>query len=205
WNQVGENPPAPALAAVADRLYQLWITPHGVVKAAMKHNATVQEQTEGGKKMTTISFTMPGQFKVKALVNDKNLVEKADSWNTNPVLGDMLTETTYADYKDFGGVQFPTKIPQKAGGFPTLELTVSEVKPNAPVDIPAPDNVRQASVKVDTDKVADGVWFLTGGTHKRVLGAMNDHRVVIEGPQDDARATAVIAEVKKTVPNKPIK
>src|SRR5438128_4904719 len=34
---------------------------------------------------------------------------------------------------------------------------------------------------------------------------MNDHLVVLEGPQDDARATAVIAEVKKTVPNKPIK
>src|SRR5712691_10738332 len=205
WNQVGENPPAAALAAVADRQHQLWITPHGVIKAAMKHNATVQAQTEGGKKMTTISFMVPGQIKVKALVNERNLVEKVDSWNTNPVLGDVLTETTYADYKDFGGVQFPTKITQKQGGFPTLELTVSEVKPNAPVDIQVPDNVRQASVKVETDKVADGVWYLTGGTHHSVLVEMNDHLVVIEGPQDDARATAVIAEVKQTVPNKPIK
>jgi glyoxylase-like metal-dependent hydrolase (beta-lactamase superfamily II) len=204
WSQTGETT-NPQLAAVADRLYQLWITPHGVMKAAMKHNATVQAQTEGGKKMTTIAFMVPGQLKVKALVNDKNLVEKVDSWNTNPVLGDVLTETTYADYKDFGGVQFPTKITQKQGGFPTLELTVSEVKPNAPVDIPVPDNVRQASVKVETDKVADGVWYLTGGTHHSVLVEMNDHLVVIEGPQDDARATAVIAEVKKTVPNKPIK
>src|SRR4029450_8678909 len=168
WNQVGENPPAPALAAVADRLYQLWITPHGGVKAAMKHNATVQAQTEGGKKMTTLSFAVPGQFKVKALVNDKNLVEKVASWNTNPVIGDVLTETTYADYKDFGGVQFPTKITQKQGGNPTLDLTVSEVKPNAPVDLQVPDNVRQASVKVETDKVADGVWYLTGGSHHSV-------------------------------------
>jgi glyoxylase-like metal-dependent hydrolase (beta-lactamase superfamily II) len=205
WTQTGENPPAPALAAVADRQHQLWITPHGVIKAAMKHNATVQVQTEGGKKMTTISFMVPGQIKVKALVNERNLVEKVDSWNTNPVLGDMLTETTYADYKDFGGVQFPTKITQKQGGFPSLELTVSEVKPNAPVDIQIPDNVRQASVKVETDKIADGVWYVTGGTHHSVLVEMNDHLVVIEGPQDDARATAVIAEVKKTVPNKPIK
>src|SRR6266436_4718258 len=205
WNQVGENPLAPALAAVADRLHQLWITPHGVIKAAMKHNATVQAQTEGGKKMTTISFMVPGQLKVKALVNERNLVEKVDSWNANPVLGDMLTETIYADYKDFGGVQFPTKITQKQGGFPTLELTVSEVKSNASVDIQVPDNVRQANMKVETDKVADGVWFLTGGTHNSVLVEMNDHLVVIEGPQDDARATAVIAEVKKTVPSKPIK
>jgi glyoxylase-like metal-dependent hydrolase (beta-lactamase superfamily II) len=204
WSQMGETT-NPQLAAGPDRAHQLWITPHGVIKAAMKHNATVQAQTEGGKKMTTISFTVPDQLKVKALVNERNLVEKVDSWVTNPVVGDMLTETTYTDYKDFGGVQFPTKITQKSGGFPSLDLTVSEVKPNAPVDIQAPDNVRQASVQVKTDKVADGVWYVTGGTHHSVVVEMKDHLVVIEGPQNDERATAVIAEVKKTVPNKPIK
>jgi len=204
WNQAGENA-VPAPAAAADRLQQLWLTPHGVMKAAIAHNATVQAQTEGGKKMTAISFAVPGQLKVKALVNENNLIEKVEAWSPNPVLGDMLTETTYTDYKDFGGVQFPTKIMQKQGGFPTLELTVSEVKPNESVDIQVPDNVPQASVQVKTDKVADGVWYLTGGTHHSVLVEMKDHLVVIEGPQDDARATAVIAEVKKTVPNKPIK
>jgi hypothetical protein len=203
WNQAGENA-VPAPAAAADRVLQLWITPHGVMKAAMAHNATVQAQTEGGKKMTAISFVVPGQLKVKALVNENNLLEKVEAWSPNPVLGDMLTETTYTDYKDFGGVQFPTKITQKQGGFPALELTVSEVKPNESVDIQVPDNVRQASVQVKTDKVADGVWYLTGGSHHSVLVEMKDHLVVIEGPQDDARATAVIAEVKKTVPNKPI-
>jgi glyoxylase-like metal-dependent hydrolase (beta-lactamase superfamily II) len=205
WGQVGDGAPTPAVAAVADRLHQLWITPHGVIKAAMKHNAAVQTQTEGGKTMTIISFVVPGEIKVKAFVNDRNLVEKVESLTTNPVLGDTLTETTYADYKDFSGVQFPTKITQKAGGFPTLDLAVSEVKPNAAVDIQVPDNVRQAGVKVQTDKIADGVWYLTGGTHHSVLVEMADHLVVIDGPQNDARSTALIAEVKKTVPDKPIK
>src|SRR5437667_10679335 len=85
WNQVGENPLTPALAAVADRQHQLWITPHGVIKAAMKHNAAVEAQMEGGKKMTTISFAVPGQLKIKALVNERNLVEKVESWITNPI------------------------------------------------------------------------------------------------------------------------
>ena len=107
WNQAGENA-VPALAAVADRQLQLWLTPHGVIKAAMAHNATVQAQTDGGKKMTAISFVIPGQLKAKALVNENNLVEKVEAWSPNPVLGDMLTETTYTDYKDFGGVQFPS-------------------------------------------------------------------------------------------------
>jgi hypothetical protein len=76
----------------------------------------------------------------------------------------MLTETVYADYKDFGGVQFPTKIIQKQGGFPTLDLTISKATANAPATIQPPYNVRQASIKVQADKVADGVWYVTGGT-----------------------------------------
>jgi glyoxylase-like metal-dependent hydrolase (beta-lactamase superfamily II) len=204
WNQAGETI-TPRPYDVADRQYHIWITPHGVIKAAAAHNATVQTRTEGGKRLTTIAFVVPGKLKVNALVNERNLIEKVDSWDTNPVVGDMLTETTYADYKDFGGAQFPTKITQKQGGFPTLDLTVSEVKPNAPADIQVPDNVRQASGRVETDKVAEGVWYLTGGSHHSVLVEMQDHLVVIEGPQNDARATEVIAEVKKIVPNKPIK
>src|SRR5215813_2345409 len=64
WTQTGDAAPAPALTAAADRLQQLWITPHGVVKAAIKHNATVQTQTEGGKKITVVSFAVPGELKV---------------------------------------------------------------------------------------------------------------------------------------------
>src|SRR5215472_9522398 len=205
WTQTGDAAPAPALTAVGDRLQQLWITPQGVIKAAIKHNATVETQTVDGKKMTVISFAVPGQVKVKAFVNDRNLIEKVESWSSNPVLGDMATETTYADYKDFGGVKFPTRITQSQGGFATLDLTVSDVKPNAPADIQPPDTVRQARVTVQADKIADGVWYLTGGTHHSVLVEMNDHLVVIDGPLNDARSGAVIAEAKKLVPNKPIK
>jgi glyoxylase-like metal-dependent hydrolase (beta-lactamase superfamily II) len=203
WNQTGET--TTPNWGVAARLQQLWLTPHGVLKAAMAHKATVQTKTEGGQKLTTISFVGPDKNKVQVLVNERNLVEKVEDWSTQSVIGDMLTETTYTDYKDFGGVQFPTKIAQKQGGFPTLDLTVSDVKPNVPVDIQVPDNVRQAVVQVKAEKAAEGVWYVAGGSHHSVLIEMQDHLVVIEGPQHDERATAVIAEVKRLVPNKPIK
>jgi glyoxylase-like metal-dependent hydrolase (beta-lactamase superfamily II) len=204
WSQTGDTA-TPQPVTVVDRLHQLWITPHGVVKAAMARNATVQSRMDGDKKVITIAFTEPGNFKVAADINAQNLVETVESWVTNPVLGDMLVQTTYSDYRDFGGVKFPTKITQKAGGFPALDLTVTAVQPNAPADIQVPDNVRQAAVRVQTDKVVDGVWYLTGGTHHSVAVEMKDYVVVVEGPQNDERATAVIAEVKRTVPNKAIK
>jgi glyoxylase-like metal-dependent hydrolase (beta-lactamase superfamily II) len=204
WNQVGDTA-NPTPVAVSDRLQQLWTTPHGVIKAALANNASAQSRTEGDKKLTTVAFTVPGRFKVSAVVNDRNLVEKVESWTTNPVLGDMLVETTYANYQDFGGVKFPTKITQKAGGFPSLDLTVSAVQPNAAVDIQVPDNVRQAEVRVQAQQASDGVWYLTGGTHHSALIEMKDYVVVVEGPQNDERALAVIAEVKKLVPAKPIR
>ena len=85
WNQVGENPPGAALTAVNDRLYQVWMTPHGFIKAAAKFNATAETKTDGGKKVTTLSIAAPGQLKMKGQVNDKNLVEKVEAWTTSPV------------------------------------------------------------------------------------------------------------------------
>ena len=46
---------------------------------------------------------------------------------------------------------------------------------------------------------------MTGGSHHSAAIEFNDHIVVIEAPQTEERSLAVIAEVKKLVPNKPIK
>jgi hypothetical protein len=109
------SPAIPQPVAVADHLHQLWIMPYGVIKAALAHNATVQSRSEGDKKLITIAFTVPSQLKVSANINDRNLVEKVESWIANPVVGDMQVETIYSDYRDFnlneivGGIlAFPT-------------------------------------------------------------------------------------------------
>jgi glyoxylase-like metal-dependent hydrolase (beta-lactamase superfamily II) len=199
WNMVGDAA-TPAPVALAERQFLLWSTPHGVVKAAMAGKGTIQGRT--------ITFGVPGSFKALATLDAANLVERVDATVANPVLGDMAVTVSYADYRDFGGVKFPTKIRQTVGGLPALEITVTEVKPNAAADIPVPDSVRQAGnpyVKVTTQKAADGVWYLTGGSHHSVVIEMKDHLIVVEGPLNDDRALAVIKEARALVPNKPIK
>jgi glyoxylase-like metal-dependent hydrolase (beta-lactamase superfamily II) len=199
WNVMGDAA-TPAPIALTERQFQLWSTPHGVVKAAMAGKGSMQGRT--------IAFAMPGSFKATAAVDAANLIERVDATLANPVLGDMAVTIYYADYRDFGGVKFPTRIRQTYGGFPVLELTVTEVKPNAAADIPVPDNVRQAGnpyVQVTSQKAADGVWYVTGGTHHSVVIEMNDHLIVVEGPLNDDRALAVIKEARTLVPNKPIK
>ena len=199
WNVVGDVV-NPTPVALSDRQLQLWTTPHGVVKAAMANKATVQGRV--------ISFAVPGKFRVKAMVDGQNLVEKIDAVAPHAVLGDVPVEIRYSEYKDFGGVRFPTKIKQTIGGYPALELTVSDVQPNVAVDLSVPDPIRQTPTpyaRVTTQMVADGVWFLSGGSHNSALIEMKDHAILVESPLNDDRAAAVLAEVKSLVPSKPIK
>ena len=45
----GRGGPAPGPRFVADRVHQLWITPYGVIKAALRNNATVRHAGHDGK------------------------------------------------------------------------------------------------------------------------------------------------------------
>jgi glyoxylase-like metal-dependent hydrolase (beta-lactamase superfamily II) len=198
WNVVGQNPvPAPLFRA--EWQFQLWATPHGIVKAAAVHKATVQGRT--------IAFAVPGRFTLKATVDDANLIQKVEAKLPNPVLGDIPVEIHYSEYKDFGGVKVPMRVRQSAGGSPSLDLTVTDVRTNVPVDVQVPDAVRQATApyaKVTTQMAAEGVWYLTGGSHHSVVIEMKDHVIVVEAPLNDERALAVLAETRK-LSSKPIR
>ena len=143
------------------------------------------------------------------IINAQNQVERVQTWIDQPIVGDMLVETVYSGYKDFGGVRFPSRIVQSQDGFPSLDLTVSTVTANPAVDIAVPDNVRTAQPPPPVDrhgqKLADGVFYLTGGSHHSLAVEMKDHIVLVDTPQTEARALAVIAKAKEVIPNKPIR
>jgi glyoxylase-like metal-dependent hydrolase (beta-lactamase superfamily II) len=181
------------------------LTPYGWVKAAMAANPVMKPVTVKGKKLTVISFTVRDKYKVNGYVNSENFLEKVETWMPNPILGDTLIETDYSDYKDFAGVKFPMKILQKDGVFPVLELTVSNVQPNAPANIEAP-RAGQMTTHVESQKIADGVWYLAGTPDPNSMAVeFKDYVVIIESSVTEARALANIEEVKRLVPGKPIR
>ena len=95
---------------VGDRVHQLWITPHGVVKAALRNNATLAlAHRRTASRIAAVSFTEPGRFAATAFIDDDYLVERVESRVPDPVLGETAVVTTYADYRDFGGVQVPRR------------------------------------------------------------------------------------------------
>jgi glyoxylase-like metal-dependent hydrolase (beta-lactamase superfamily II) len=48
----------------------------------------------------------------------------------------MLVEDSFSGYKDFGGVQFPTSIVETRAGLSWNQITITDVKPNAPAPLP---------------------------------------------------------------------
>jgi len=204
WNQTAAGPSAgPRFVDV--RVHQLWLTPHGILKAAMRNRATIGRQMRGDRSYTTAAFTEPGRFTAVAFIDADGVVTRVESRFSDPVLGDTPVITTYDEYRDYGGIKFPSRIEQSAGGFPVLALAVHDVVPNAPADIALPDAVRSATERVTAEPVADGIWFLAGGSHNSVVIAMKDHVIVVETPLNDARSVAVLAKAKELVPGKPIR
>lgn len=185
------------------------LTPYGWVKAAMAASPSMSSAKVKGKQMTVVSFTVRDKYKVNGYINSENLLEKVETWMPNPILGDTLIETTYSDYKDFGGVKFPMKIMQWDGVFPVLDLNVSDVQPNAPANIEVPRSAQTATpspAHVESQKIADGVWYLAGTPDPNSMAVeFKDYVVLIESSVTEDRALANMAEVKRLVPGKPIR
>jgi glyoxylase-like metal-dependent hydrolase (beta-lactamase superfamily II) len=223
WNEsvpgagfVAGSTATPAPDAFNDRELQLWTTPFGVLKMAVKAGSAAKVTNEGGAKVITFPLSAPLQeITMKVTLNAKNQPERVETTTNDPVLGDMVTETTYSDYKDLSeittDVQFPSHIVQKQGGYAVLDLTITKADTNNPyVVFPVPENVEKGPqghmpVKVETQKVADGVWYLTGGTHHSVAVEFKNYVVLVECPLNDDRAVAVIEAAKKAIPGKLIR
>lgn len=204
WNVMANNP-VPTPRFLMERTHQLWTTPHGVIRSAIKNNATVTFVTQNGRSVAAVKFTEPGRFVATAFFDEDYLLQRVESRLPDPVLGEVNAVVRYSNYRNYAGNLFPNRIEQSQGGFPTLEVDIKEVQVNPLVDIKVPELVEKFTERVTTEKVAEGVWHVAGGSHNSVVLEMKDHVVLVEAPLNDGRSGPVMAEVKKLAPGKPIR
>jgi glyoxylase-like metal-dependent hydrolase (beta-lactamase superfamily II) len=207
---------------------EIWITPWGFLRGAAANTATVRAQTVGGRRYQAVTWNSPfkspgGQaYRLVGYINNQNLVERVQTWVENPIFGDMLVEVEYTNYRDNNGLKYPAQIVQKRGGWPTFEMYVLGAHANpanlqallTPTPPPAgrgggpgggPGGPGGAPAAPASQKLAEGV-FRINGAYNALAVEFADHIVLFEpGPQNEARAQAIIAETKKVIPNKPIR
>jgi glyoxylase-like metal-dependent hydrolase (beta-lactamase superfamily II) len=103
----------------------------------------------------------------------------------------------------------------REGGFPTLEVAVAEVRPNAPAAVEAVARAASAApaapaaaaprAEPQPQKLADGVWQLTPNGEGSILVEFKDYVVMVEAPGGDAVTAASMAAAQRLTPGKPIK
>lgn len=238
WHRDGANArPVAAPAEDAERWQvDLWINPHGFLKAARLPGANPKavwrwELGESGRdghtttpeKVTVVSIMLMGKYRVDATINKENLLQRIHTWVPDPVLGDMNYEHEFTNesYVDLGdGIRFPTIWHHHDGwddNFGALNVSaghngfggvMKDIQANVCADpVVVPEEVRRADARsrVETQKLADGVYWMGGTTHNSVAVEFRDFVAVVEAPLDEARNLAVIEEIVKLIPNKPIR
>src|SRR5687767_10523574 len=199
----------------------IWTTPWGFLKGAAANNATARQQ--GGQQV--VSFSPPnlkspsGQmYTVTGYINNQNLVTRVETRVDNAVVGDLLVEFEYSNYQNMNGVQVPTRIVQKQAGMTTFDAAITSATANPPnvaelLTAPAPPAgaggggggaPAQQAAGPAVEKLGEGV-FKIGGNYASIAVDMGDHILVVESGGNDARAQAVMAAAKQSIPGKPIR
>jgi len=189
-----------------------WLTPHGFLKGAAANASTAKAATVKGKR--TITFTAFDKFPITATLDNRNLIEHVEALVDIGFTGDTVLDGTYSEYRSLDGVQMPMHIVMREGGWPTLEITVAQARPNsqeaidtvaratsaAPAGAPAAGSAPPQPVKL-----AEGIWQLNPTGEGSILVEFKDYIVMVEAPGGDAVTTASIDQAKRLTPNKPIK
>ncbi len=119
----------------ANNQVEFWLTPWGFLKGAAANNATASKQADG-KKYTVLSWSPTTKapsgknYTINGYVNDKNIVERVETWLPDNIMGDMHVLAVYSGWKNFGGVMAPAKIVETRGGWPFFEFNITAAKAN---------------------------------------------------------------------------
>ena len=192
-----------------ERQLEFYHHPVTLLRAALAPGATVTDPRQEGQHRT-VQVGVAGNYRFALTVDDRGLPVRITSPMPHPNLGDVLLVTEFADYRDVNGLMLPARIATKIDDFTTAEITLSGQRLDETVDVAAPaaaasaQPARTPEPVVVPEEIAPGVWRLAGQSHHSALIEFQDYLLLIDAPQSEARAQAVIAKARELRPGKPL-
>jgi glyoxylase-like metal-dependent hydrolase (beta-lactamase superfamily II) len=234
WHIDGDGEPMAVPPDLAE-LYQLdlWLNPHGFLKAARLPGANPiafwrWEQIEKGRdgnvvqpeKVHVVAITMFGRYRVDATINSQNQITRIKTTVSEPALGDFNIEHESTQQTAFGNIKWPTtwhshhgwddnwQFYRQSTGHNGYGGNFRNVQPNVCGDaVAVPPAMAQArtATTVTAEKLADGVYLMGGGPANSYLVEFSNFVAVFEAPGNEERSLAVIEAVTRLAPGKPIR
>jgi glyoxylase-like metal-dependent hydrolase (beta-lactamase superfamily II) len=204
------------------RQLEIWLTPRGYHQGAKTYGSQVAAQTMDGRQYTVLTWKTPEtrtspsglQYTVKGYVDGRNLIERVETWVEDAFMGDMHVVAVYSDYRDFNGLMVPASMEQQRGGGGVFGVTVAAASAN-PADLAAlmtpPESAGGggfpgggAAPENLIERLGEGVYLVTGG-YVALVAEFEDHVLVFEGGQSEARGGTIVEEVNRASPGKQIR
>jgi len=235
WHMDGAGAPPAVMSVedVERGQLEIWMNPHGFLKAARLPGANPRavwrwELGEMGRdgptttpeKVHVVSITM-GKFRIDATINARHQIQRIHTMVGEPALGDFNYEHESTNQQTFGAIKWPTAWHSHQGwddnfGFDNISAghnafggTFTTVRPNDCGDpVVVPDSVRQGVTTpppVTVERLASGVYLLGGGPANSIAVEFKNYVAVFEAPTNETRSLAVIDQIVKLIPGKPIR
>ena len=151
-----------------------------------------------------LSFTMPAGPAITLYIDHKtHRISKSER-----VSGPFLVEYYFKDYKVIDGILFPFVNSYTVDGLPSQTFSVESYKVNENITsfIKSPkdyvDIAATPAASMKTNDMGDGVYWVTQNNQNSLFVEFDDYVVMIGGLPGVSQR---IEEVKKTLPNKPVK
>ena len=195
-----------------DRRAEFYHHPLAIVQAALDKSSSLSNARQTtAERVVDVTTTYGGKLTL-AIDATTKLPTRVVSMSDNLNLGDVAIETSFADYQDASGLKLPSRLTTKADTYTTAEIHVAkQTVDGATGDLAAPAAAASATpvagpppATITVEELGKGLWFLGGQTHHSVLVEFADRLTLIEAPQNDVRALAVIAKARELRPGKPL-
>ena len=193
--------------------------PSLILRTALQRAATLRylgEDTIGGAKHHVITLVHQDPVQMSLYIDARtSLISKYEMIYPDAVTGDEASELGFTDYRKVGPLMVPTTFVWRQAGEVTAKWTY-----DVAFDPPLPDTTFDGKTDgfrvlsapqpraVAVEKLGDGVHLVTnlgGGGYNVLAVEFGDHVVAIEAPLSTQVSEQAIAEIKKAIPNKPIR
>jgi glyoxylase-like metal-dependent hydrolase (beta-lactamase superfamily II) len=195
--------------------------PSLVLRTALQREATLRyvgEDTVDGAQHHVVTLVHVDGVQMALYINTgTNLITKYELIYPDTLTGDEASEIYFADYRTAGALQVPSTFLWKQAGEVvakwTYEVTIDPPIADATFDDKTdgfravPLNAAQQR-SVGVEKLGEGVYLvnsLGGGAYNVMAIEFADHIVAIEAPVSSQVSEQAIAEIKKAIPNKPVR
>jgi glyoxylase-like metal-dependent hydrolase (beta-lactamase superfamily II) len=194
--------------------------PHLLLRQALERPNSLRylgKEDFNGRPHEAFTFVMADTQQVAVYVDSTtNLVSKYELVFVDPVAGDEVSEIIFGNYVSAGTQRVPTTWTWMQAGQKTADAKIKvELNPAVTDDSfkvaatgyqavePLPD-----TQPAEVEKLADGVYVLhniAGQGQNTMAVEFKDFIVAVEAPGSSEGADEVIARIKQTIPNKPIR